>query len=536
MQKRLPFDAYIILDFEATCINGKRIANPEVIEFPMVIVDAARAAVVTEFQRYVRPVVNATLTTFCTELTGICQGAVSQAKPFPHVFSEALEFLKCCGLSTAEARRPSYCMVTCGDWDLKTMLPSQMNTSAGSPLLPSVPECWSFWCNIKKFLVSPAAASCFDAQRRATRISGMMDMLELFQLPHQGRHHSGIDDCRNIASVVCELLKRGCPPLPTTQVNGSRLGDTDTKSPDPSWCAPSLDPWTPQDPLESAPLSSASPPRRAYLPVDKSPAVILACVALGPLTAPPNPPNTVVKVSKALSHILRHSADEKGIPISSNGFVAVDDLLSCPQFPLHSKHMPKDSAYQIIEFIVNNNDKRRFTLGVHDQRLYIAANQGHSMENVHPEMKRIASAEEVPVAVHGTNWKAWEKIKACGYMSSMSRVHIHFAKGLPKDGDVISGMRSQARVLLYLDVDAALADGIEVLESLNGVILTAGVNESGQLPLKYIKKVVDHFNKTPLLHAGPSAPAGQGKMEEGDSGAVSSHTNTMPRKSKQRLQ
>ncbi|KAJ8309622.1 hypothetical protein KUTeg_012829 [Tegillarca granosa] len=38
---------------------------------------------------------------------------------------------------------------------------------------------------------------------------GMMPMLRYLNLPHIGRHHSGIDDCTNIANIVKELIKRG---------------------------------------------------------------------------------------------------------------------------------------------------------------------------------------------------------------------------------------------------------------------------------------------------------------------------------------
>ena len=36
-------------------------------------------------------------------------------------------------------------------------------------------------------------------------------MLEGLGLPMQGRHHSGIDDCRNIARVLIALAQRGAP-------------------------------------------------------------------------------------------------------------------------------------------------------------------------------------------------------------------------------------------------------------------------------------------------------------------------------------
>lgn len=47
----------------------------------------------------------------------------------------------------------------------------------------------------------------------------MMGMLQGLGVQHEGRHHSGIDDCRNIAKLMCELVRKGASPLPTTFLN-----------------------------------------------------------------------------------------------------------------------------------------------------------------------------------------------------------------------------------------------------------------------------------------------------------------------------
>ncbi|KAF8569635.1 hypothetical protein P879_01444 [Paragonimus westermani] len=44
---------------------------------------------------------------------------------------------------------------------------------------------------------------------------GMLDMLSGLGLRHRGRHHSGIDDARNIANILCELIRRGAMPTIT---------------------------------------------------------------------------------------------------------------------------------------------------------------------------------------------------------------------------------------------------------------------------------------------------------------------------------
>ncbi|XP_071442639.1 ERI1 exoribonuclease 3-like isoform X2 [Hetaerina americana] len=94
--------------------------------------------------------------------------------------------VKECLLST------KFAFITCGDWDFKVMLPAQCRLS-GIP----VPHYMKQWINIKKTF------------GEATGIygHGLMKMLRMLNLKHIGRHHSGIDDCRNIANIVKELAR-----------------------------------------------------------------------------------------------------------------------------------------------------------------------------------------------------------------------------------------------------------------------------------------------------------------------------------------
>jgi len=71
----------------------------------------------------------------------------------------------------------------------------------------------------------------------------------------------------------------------------------------------------------------------------------------------------------------------------------------------------------------------------------------------------------------------------------MDRTHIHFAPGETVKGGVISGMRRNCQVKLYIDIAKAMADGIEFVKSANNVILTTGIN--GILHPKYFSQVLD---------------------------------------------
>ncbi|CAJ1026621.1 Exonuclease/RNA 2'-phosphotransferase, Tpt1 / KptA family, putative [Leishmania shawi] len=519
-----PFDAYIVLDLEATCEAGRRITDPEVIEFPMVLVDPRTATQVAEFQRYVRPVKNPMLSRFCTELTGITQDMVSHRDPFPVVYCEALQFLAKAGLGDAPPLR-SYCVVTCGDWDLKTMLPSQIRISGqqGTPLS------FQRWCNLKKYM---SGLGLRDGGERGGP-TDMPDMLRILGLPHQGRHHSGIDDCRNIAAVLCALLKRGLvvdatfatepferwhapaeAQLPALQELRSTLADGAIQHsrdlPPPLSHARTEDnapqgEKQQQQQQQQQPTTQARKGRSASQPAFSANLILPALGidtnrdAVQELLSDTNAATAATSsrvfdkeelktTSKFMSALLRHKAVQWRVPITSNGYVLLDDVLRQPQM----RKKPQVSVQDVAR-MVRDSDKQRFQLayGAADGRLYITATQGHSIDGVEPKLRTLTSVEEVPVAIHGTYWEAWKTIQRCGYLSAMTRQHIHFAKGLMNDAQVISGMRNNVQLFIYLDVAAVLADGVALYESTNGVILTPGVGDTRQLPLKYVAKVVD---------------------------------------------
>lgn len=71
----------------------------------------------------------------------------------------------------------------------------------------------------------------------------------------------------------------------------------------------------------------------------------------------------------------------------------------------------------------------------------------------------------------------------------MRRRHIHLSKGT-LDTNVISGIRNNAQIYIFINLVKALADGIKFYESVNGVILTTG-NEAGYLTPEYFINVTD---------------------------------------------
>lgn len=184
------------------------------------------------------------------------------------------------------------------------------------------------------------------------------------------------------------------------------------------------------------------------------------------------------RVRMTLSKILRHQAPQLKLNISPEGYVLIDDLLKLPSL--------KGVTRELIDHIVESNSKKRFTID--GDR--IRANQGHSFELESPVLTRIdlTNMDQYPIVCHGTYAKYLPSIVEKGLLK-MDRTHIHFAKGLPKDEGVISGMRSSCDTIIFLDLKKALEDPdnhLEFFESSNGVILC-----EGPIPAKYFSAVVN---------------------------------------------
>lgn len=183
----------IILDFEATCDNQSRPLPQEIIEFPSVLLSLDTHEIIDEFESFVKPAHHPVLSEFCTTLTSIRQSDVDNAAVFPDVLQDHATWLNGHDLDENNSL-----FVTCGDWDLGTMLPAQC--AVAQPPVEALAPVYTRWQNIKH-------AYCrITGKAKAPGMSGMLRELGLELVGH---HHRGIDDCRNIAALLKTLFGRG---------------------------------------------------------------------------------------------------------------------------------------------------------------------------------------------------------------------------------------------------------------------------------------------------------------------------------------
>ncbi|KAF7948745.1 hypothetical protein EAE96_007937 [Botrytis aclada] len=211
--------------------------------------------------------------------------------------------------------------------------------------------------------------------------------------------------------------------------------------------------------------------------------------------------NREMLVSKALSKLLRHAAESEGVRLDGEGFARLDLVM---QWPRLKSLKP---TFADIRTAVTDNAKQRFSMKPNPSLLeppspssenpedwMIRANQGHSIaiDSAALLVPITLEAGNVPeTCVHGTYFAFYEEILKSGGLKKMGRNHVHFGTGVPEDGGVVSGMRGDAEVLIYVDVKRCLEEEPQVKwwVSENGVVLTEGDGE-GVVATRFWTKVV----------------------------------------------
>lgn len=190
-----------VLDFEANCANNMKELgmDNEVIEFPSVLwkIEGQTITKIDEFQVYCKPKNTPKLTQFCTDLTGITQDKVDAGVSFPEALKQHELWLTSHidGLNKV-ANNGDIVIMTCGNWDMETMAPKEYANWD----IRHVSKVYKRFVNIKKEFVKHYG--------RGTK-AGMVGLLSELGLPLDGRHHSGIDDCKNISKVLCKMIEDG---------------------------------------------------------------------------------------------------------------------------------------------------------------------------------------------------------------------------------------------------------------------------------------------------------------------------------------
>jgi putative RNA 2'-phosphotransferase len=171
--------------------------------------------------------------------------------------------------------------------------------------------------------------------------------------------------------------------------------------------------------------------------------------------------------SKFLSLILRHRPEVISVRLDENGWTDVETLIA------QANRNGKDWSMELLELIVKNNNKNRFTFN--DDKTQIRANQGHSVKvDLGFEPK-----QPPRILFHGTAEKYVESIEKTGLIKK-NRNHVHLSLDVDTAANV--GQRHGKPVIFEIDAEAMSRDGYAFYLSQNGVWLTDAV------PVQYMKR------------------------------------------------
>jgi len=175
-------------------------------------------------------------------------------------------------------------------------------------------------------------------------------------------------------------------------------------------------------------------------------------------------------LERAITKLLRHTAEKQGLTVRPDGYVEVQRILELDFF--HGVSVEEFLGAAIESQITT---KRRHQVMEENGALLVRAVQGHTIAAVRPDalMQEITDPDEVPICIHGTYEKAFEKIQQSD-LNRMSRNEIQMSVGLPQDPDVTSGVRPSVEVLIYIDVARAMGQGLRFFRSANNVICSPG--------------------------------------------------------------
>lgn len=187
----------------------------------------------------------------------------------------------------------------------------------------------------------------------------------------------------------------------------------------------------------------------------------------------------LVNLNNTLTWILLHKAVVLGLKINEEGYILIEDILKLKQL--------KDINFNDIKQAVETNNKKIFTIIEINNKNYIKIN--NFSKKIAPDVietnKLLFKVENpLPICVHKATKEQYTSIKTEG---------LKIEKGFLQFESEITENQKNNDVLIYLDMELAMQDGIIFFANDNKLILTEGNN--GIILPKYFKRVVIKHQK-----------------------------------------
>ena len=173
---------FIVFDLEATCWDGRPAhLVPEIIEIGALRLDEY-GEVMDEFNRFVRPILNPTLSIFCRQLTQIDQREIDRSPAFPEVIDAFQDW--------ADIFYEDYLLCSWGNFDRRML----------------VQDCQLHGLEFEWAEEHINLKQQYQEIKKLRKARGLKSAVEREGFTFQGTHHRGIDDARNLARIFVKYL------------------------------------------------------------------------------------------------------------------------------------------------------------------------------------------------------------------------------------------------------------------------------------------------------------------------------------------
>ncbi len=183
------FDKFLVIDVESTCWEGQPPEGQisEIIEIGICPVNIESLTPEDAQCIIVKPQ-KSEISEFCTKLTSLTAEYVAQGVPFSIACNEL----------RSKYKSHKRLWTSWGDYDRR-----QFDRQCRDA---------SFNAHYPFGITHLNAKNLFAIEQNLTKEVGMAEALKILEMELYGVHHRGIDDARNIAEIICHILKRGRTP------------------------------------------------------------------------------------------------------------------------------------------------------------------------------------------------------------------------------------------------------------------------------------------------------------------------------------
>lgn len=171
------------------------------------------------------------------------------------------------------------------------------------------------------------------------------------------------------------------------------------------------------------------------------------------------------KLSKALSHALRHVPEEYGLVLDGEGWTALDQVVQA----FSKLDGFQEITEQDIREIVEHSSKKRHE--IRDEN--IRAFYGHSLEE---KIEKSPNANPPAQLYHGTSPETWPLIEETG-LKPMGRQYVHLSIGT-EEANLVGRRKAKKPVILIVDTAKAQKAGTVFYEESNGIWLSTDIPPS----------------------------------------------------------